>query len=55
MSNAFCHHPKAYYRSLDQAVALGIVRKEVHPETGKTWLVLDDGALPFLFNYLINY
>ena len=38
---------KAYYRSLDQAVALGIVRKEVHPETGKTWLVLDDGILPF--------
>ena len=38
---------KAYYRSLDQAVALGIVRKEVHPETGKTWLVLDDGTLPF--------
>lgn len=38
---------KAYYRSLDQAVALGIVRKEVHPETGKTWLVLDGGTLPF--------
>ena len=38
---------KAYYRSLDHAVALGIVRKEVHPETGRTWLVLDDGTLPF--------
>ena len=38
---------KAYYRSLDHAVALGIVRKEVHLETGRTWLVLDDGALPF--------
>lgn len=38
---------KAYYRSLDQAVALGIIRKEVHPETGRTWLVLDDGTLPF--------
>lgn len=38
---------QAYYRSLDQAVALGIVRKEVHPETGKTWIVLDDGTLPF--------
>ena len=38
---------KAYYRYLDQAVAQGIIRKEVHPETGKTWLVLDDGTLPF--------
>ena len=38
---------KAYYHYLDQAVSQGIVRKEVHPETGKTWLVLDDGTLPF--------
>ena len=38
---------KAYYHYLDQALSLGLVHKEVHAETGKTWLVLDDGALPF--------
>ena len=38
---------KAYYRYLDQAIEEGIVRKEVHPETGATWVELIDHALPF--------
>ena len=38
---------KAYYKYLDQAAAQHILHKEVHPETGATWIVLDDGVLPF--------
>ena len=38
---------KAYYRYLDQAVEQNIVHREVHPETGATWIVLDDNTLPF--------
>ena len=38
---------KAYYKYLDQAAAQHILHKEVYPETGATWIVLDDGALPF--------
>ena len=38
---------KAYYAYLDQAVEQGIVRKEVHPETGVTWVELIDNSLPF--------
>ena len=38
---------KAYYKYLDQAAAQHILHKEVHPETGVTWIVLDDGVLPF--------
>ena len=38
---------KAYYRYLDQAVEQNIVHREVHPETGATWIVLDDNVLPF--------
>lgn len=38
---------KAYYKYLDQAAAQHVLHKEVHPETGATWIVLDDGVLPF--------
>ena len=38
---------KAYYKYLDQAAAQHILHQEVHPETGATWIVLDDGVLPF--------
>ena len=38
---------KAYYYYLDQAIAHGIIRKEVQDETGRTWIVLVDNQLPF--------
>ena len=38
---------KAYYRYLDQAVAQNIVCRQVHPETGVTWVELINNALPF--------
>lgn len=38
---------KAYYAYLDQAVEQEIIRKEVHPETGITWVELLDNSLPF--------
>lgn len=38
---------KAYYKYLDQAAKQHILHQEVHPETGATWIVLDDGVLPF--------
>ena len=38
---------KAYYYYLDQAIAQGIIRKEVQDETGRTWIVLVDNQLPF--------
>lgn len=38
---------KAYYHYLDLAVSQKIVHREVHPETGATWIVLDDNVLPF--------
>ena len=38
---------KAYYYYLDQAIAQGIIRKEVKDETGRTWIMLVDNQLPF--------
>lgn len=38
---------KAYYSYISEAEELGIVRKQVHPETGKTWVELCDNPLPF--------
>lgn len=38
---------KAYYEYFDRAEEQGIVRKEVHPDTGKTWVELCDNPLPF--------
>ena len=38
---------KIYYYYLDQAIAQGITRKEIHDETGRTWIVLVDNQLPF--------
>lgn len=38
---------KAYYRYLDKAISQGIVRKQVHPETGVTWVELGENTLPF--------
>ena len=38
---------KAYYYYLDQAIAQGIIRKEIHDETGRTWIMLVDNQLPF--------
>ena len=38
---------KAYYYYLDQAIAQGIIRKEVQDETGRTWIMLLDNQLPF--------
>ena len=37
----------AYYAYFAKAEQQGILHKEVHPETGETWVVLDDGTLPF--------
>ena len=37
----------AYYAYFAKAEQQGILHKEVHPETGETWVVLDNGALPF--------
>ena len=37
----------AYYAYFARAEQQRILHKEVHPETGETWVVLDDGALPF--------
>ena len=37
----------AYYAYFAKAEQQGILHKEVHPETGETWVVFDDGALPF--------
>ena len=37
----------AYYAYFAKAEQQRILHKEVHPETGETWVVLDDGALPF--------
>ena len=36
-----------YYAYLAQAEEQGIIRKEVHPETGVTWVELNDNPLPF--------
>ena len=36
-----------YYAYLAMAEEQGIVRKEVHPETGATWVELIDNSLPF--------
>lgn len=38
---------KTYYQLLEQAVALGIIRTGIHPNTQETWLEYDDGTLPF--------
>ena len=38
---------KAYYYYLDQAIAQGIIRKEIQDETGRTWIMLVDNQLPF--------
>ena len=38
---------KTYYAYVDQAIEQHIVRKEVHPETGATWVELIDNSLPF--------
>ena len=38
---------KTYYAYVSEAEEQGIIRKEVHPETGATWVVLVDNALPF--------
>lgn len=38
---------RAYYACLSQAEAQGIIRKVVHPETGRTWVELVDSQLPF--------
>ena len=37
----------AYYAYFAKAEELGVLHKEVHQETGETWVVLDAGALPF--------
>lgn len=37
----------AYYAYFGKAEQQGLLHKEVHPETGETWVVFDDGALPF--------
>ena len=37
----------AYYAYFEKAEQQGLLHKEVHPETGETWVVSDDGALPF--------
>ena len=39
---------QAFYHYVDQAEELEIIHKETHPETGKTWIVLDDGSLPLI-------
>ena len=38
---------KTYYAYLAEAEAKGIIRKEVHPDTGTTWVELVDNSLPF--------
>lgn len=38
---------KTYYAYCDAAVAHEIIRKDVHPETGATWVELLDNTLPF--------
>ena len=38
---------KAYYACVVEAESLGIIRKVVHPETGKTWVELTEELLPF--------
>ena len=38
---------KAYYAYVSEAEEQGIIRKVVHPETGRTWVELIDNALPF--------
>lgn len=37
----------AYYAYFEKAEQQGLLHKEVHPETGETWVVFDDGTLPF--------
>lgn len=37
----------AYYAYFEKAEQQGLLHKEVHPETGETWVVFDDSALPF--------
>lgn len=37
---------KAYYAYFEMAESQGIIRKEVHPETGATWVELLDNSLP---------
>jgi ABC-type lipoprotein export system ATPase subunit len=39
--------PRTYYSYLDEAQAQDIIRIEVHPATGKKWVTLTDGQLPF--------
>jgi len=38
---------KAYYAYVEEAERLGIIRKTAHPETGVTWVELEDNQLPF--------
>lgn len=38
---------KTYYAYFAMAEEQGIIRKEVHPETGVTWVELNDNPLPF--------
>jgi RecA-family ATPase len=36
-----------FYQLLNQAIEEGIVHTEIQAETGKNWVVVDEGALPF--------
>ena len=36
-----------YYAYFTKAEQQGLIHKEVHHETGETWVVFDNGALPF--------
>ena len=38
---------RTYYSYLEEAMAQDIIRIEVHPTTGKKWVTLTDGQLPF--------
>ena len=38
---------KTYYAYFAQAEQQDILHKEVHEETGETWVVLDADSLPF--------
>ena len=38
---------RTYYSYLEEAQAQDIIRVEVHPATGKKWVTLTDGRLPF--------
>ena len=38
---------RTYYSYLEEAQAQDIIRVEVHPATGKKWVTLTDGQLPF--------